>query len=352
MTARASHLTNLLTTLVFVLIVASPMTLHMLVKGPTESRVEKRRLAPTPTLADARADWQGFPEVVNTWMRDHFGLRRTYLQIGFLVNEVLPTSVKFNAVHGDDGWLFNTLNAALAQHRGLLPYTAGEADAWLDGLEEVQARAEASGAIFLATVPPNKHTIYSEYLSEYPRKVAGETRLGELYDRAEARQLPLIDLRDVLFAAKPHIKVYFQTDSHWTELGAFEAFQKLRNAMIERGFDVPALPIEGLNVTFMEDFQGDLYGLIGEADGPPERVRTVQINRDWPVEPKGSLLIIGDSFSDWLIKFFEVVFEEVTMVGNNGGDMDISAIQPGAYDVVLLEIVERYLINPLEVKSD
>ena len=341
-----NRLKHLLTALSFVVIIAVPMVLHMARQGPADAGAENRALAAAPSLAGLTENWRAFPETVNAWMRDHFGLRRTYLQIGFEMDKVLPSSADFKAVRGDDGWLFNTLNGALAQHRGLLPFAGGEADAWLDALARMQAHVESSGAVFIAAIAPNKHTIYPEKLSTYPRQIAGETRLDEVQRRANTRDLPLVDLRPALMAAKADEKIYYQTDSHWTDLGAYQGFVEVRRALLDRGITVPNVPQDSLKRREKTDFQGDLYGLLGIEDGAPETVTLIK--RPEAMGPKaGSILIIGDSFTGQLQKYFESTFETVDFVGNNAGDPDFREVDPGNYDVVLFEIVERYLSRAL-----
>ena len=346
MVAHLTTLRNLLTTLAFVVIVAVPMALHMAQQSPTDAGAENRALATAPTFSELAGNWSGFPDAVNAWMRDRFGLRATYLQIGFELDKVLPSSANFKAVRGDDGWLFNTLNGALAQHRGLLPFATGEADAWLDALFEMQTYIEASGPVFVAAIAPNKHTIYPEYLTGYPRQVAGETRLDEVQRLAAHRDAPLIDLRPGLMAAKDRGKIYYQTDSHWTDLGAYHGFQALRDALLARGVEIPDIPDDALVLREKPDFQGDLYGLLGIEDGAPERVTLIK--RPQIAGPKpAAILIVGDSFTGQLQKYFEATFQTVDFLGNNAGDPDFSGIDLNQYDVVLFEIVERYLSRPL-----
>ncbi|MEO3413973.1 hypothetical protein AAFO92_04850 [Roseovarius sp. CAU 1744] len=350
MSDRLHSAKNLLTALSFVALVALPVLLHLARQNPVDAGAENRRLAPPPSLAGMRADWAAFPDTVNAWMRDHFGMRRTYLQIGFEMDKVLRSSAAFKAVRGDDGWLFNTLNGALALHRGLLPFAAGEAGAWLDGLDQIQVRAEAAGAVFIAAIAPNKHTIYPEYLSAYPRRVAGETRLDEVQRLARARGLPLIDLRPALLAAKSDTKVYYQTDSHWTDLGAYHGFRELRRALTDRGIAVPDIPQGALRLRLKDDFRGDLYGLLGEENGAPETVTLVK-RPDLAGPKAGRILIIGDSFTAQIRKYFAATFETVDVIDNAAGAPDLSHLRPGAYDVVLFEIVERYLSRPLTPRS-
>lgn len=344
-------LRNMLTALLFVTLVTLPMLLHLLQDRPQDSSTENRRLAEAPTLVALRDDWNGFPEKINAWMRDHFGLRRSYLKLGFELDKVLRSTADLKAVRGDDGWLFNTLNGALALHQGLLPFAANEADDWLDGLQEVQAAAEASGAVFVAIITPNKHTIYPEHLSAYPRKVAGESRLDEAHRRARARGLPLVDLRAPLETAKEGEQVYYQTDSHWTDLGAWHGFRQVRAALTAQGVTLPDIPREALISTIDPDFQGDLYRLVGVEDGTPERATLLTVDQDRLDRKGGSILYYGDSFAGQFLKYLEATFTTVTFVDNNAGEPDLTMINAGDYDVVLFQIVERYLSRPLAPKS-
>lgn len=344
MTQRIIAFRDLLTALAFVVLISAPMLLHLTRAGPAESTVENRRLSPAPALSDALTNWNGLPEEVNAWMRDHFGLRRTYLKIGFQLDKVLRSSASFKAVRGDEGWIFNTLNGALALHRGLLPFSEGEADRWLDGLVQVQQATESSGAIFIAMIAPNKHTVYPEFLSAYPKQAAGETRLDEVLRRGEARGLPILDPREVLQTAKAQgAKVYYKTDSHWTEFGAYLGFTQIQGALNAGGISVPAIPADALIQSTDDAFRGDLYGLLGEENGAPETVQTITIDQAQIGPKAGSVLLIGDSFSNLLIKFLEATFETVVFTDNRSGEPDLTAIRDGQYDVVIYQVVERYL---------
>ncbi|WP_299843386.1 hypothetical protein [uncultured Roseovarius sp.] len=339
---------NLLTALSFVVLITTPVLLHLTSGGSVDSKVENRRLSPAPALSQALTNWTTLPEETNAWMRDHFGLRRTYLKIGFQLDKVLRSSGSLNAVRGDDGWIFNALNGALALHQGLLPFSEGEADRWLDGLTLVQDTAEASGATFIAMIAPNKHTIFPEYLSGYPNKAAGESRLDEVLRLARTRKLPLFDLRDTLKEAKTHDKIYYETDSHWTEIGAYIGFSELRSALNARGANIPDIPRDALILSTDKDFRGDLYGLLGEENGVPETIQTVEIDQKQIGPKAGSILLIGDSFSNSLVKYLEATFESVTFTDNRSGEPDLSSIAEKRHDVVVYQVVERYLSRPFK----
>lgn len=109
---------------------------------------------------------------------------------------------------------------------------------------------------------------------------------------------------------------------------------------MEWGFDVPDIPFDTLVLEEDATFRGDLYRMIGEQDGAPETITVVR-----PPQPKtnraGRMLIIGDSFVGHIQKYFDANFERVDVIGNNSGKPDLSEINPGTYDAILFEIVER-----------
>jgi alginate O-acetyltransferase complex protein AlgJ len=77
-------------------------------------------------------------------------------------------------------------------------------------------------------VPPNKETIYGEYLPKDIAQSKGETRLEKflVYMKGHS-DVNILDLRPKLLNAKQHQQVYFSTDTHWNGYGLFFGYQKL-----------------------------------------------------------------------------------------------------------------------------
>lgn len=351
-------------------LLALPLLGHALSPPREISALENRTLANPPALADAAGDWPSFPGRVSEWLEDRFGFRDQLLSFFVALDRRLQIGAERLAVRGDDGWLFLTNADSLLSHQGRLPFRPGEADAWLARAAEIAASAEAAGARFVVLVPPDKQTVYPERLSAYPRQLANETRLETLERLAPERGIAFVSPLAALQDAKSQGEVYFKTDTHWAPLGAFVAYSALIDALREMGAPVEALEEERIDWTIRDDYVGDLYGILGEANGAPESYLAASIAEPAPVreiaalpslswegfesrrivmEPRGrpSVLVLGDSFSDALLPFLQESFDEVTFAHHRLGGFPPEAIEAGAYDVVVLEIVERFLNRPL-----
>jgi len=371
MTFPRASIAPTLATALFVGLLATPLVGQLISSGSTTSETERRALAAAPPVSEVVTDWPAYPEQVNAWMNDHVGFRRELIRLyGAVERELeLELEVRGDAVRGDDGWLFATVNSALAMHQGLKPFVGSEAEAWLNRLAELRARSQEAGAVFVVLTPPNKHSVYPEHLSNYPRRAAGEGRLEALERLAPQFGVTLINPRDALIAAKARRTVFYRTDTHWTTYGAYVGYLALMEALIERGVETRVLDDEGLGSATTDTFAGDLYGLLGVEDGQPETVEEITLRSPSPIaenilleayeygpfkarrfvmEPRGlpSVLVLGDSFSMKLLPYLRESFDEVTYLHHRSGAAPLEVIEPGRYDVVVFQIVERLLSSP------
>ncbi len=370
MTQPPGHpLADRLVALAFMALISTPLVVHLAAPASTATGLENRALAERPDWPGSTAEWRSLPEDLNAWLSDRFGLRRELISLGARLAWLTRPEGNQRAVRGEDGWLFGGMNNALAMHKGLFPFAPGEARTWLAGAEAIADASAAAGADFAVLLPPNKHSIYGGRLPRHSPRVGGETRLDVLMRLGGDAGLLMVDPRPALIEQSPFEKVFYQTDSHWTDFGAYLGAQALVEALMRRGVPARPLPLDELDRTTVDDFRGDLYGLLGEADGAPETVDLLAARRptphrreeldafDWRVfdayrlraEPSGRprLLLIGDSFGLIMLKFLIESFDEVTFVHYRGGEVPLAAIEPGRYDVVVFEMVERMLSYPL-----
>jgi hypothetical protein len=350
---------------------SAPIAVQIIAPAPDVSALEKRVLARPPSLADALTDWRGFPDRVNAWLGDRFGLRGALLALYVRLDKAVETGAERSAVRGDDGWLFATTGDSLRSHVGRRPFVDGESDAWLGGVAGLAEAAREVGAAFVVLIPPDKKTVYAEKLSDYPRSIPGETRRETLLRRAPERGLALVSPAAELEAAKAEGDVYHRTDTHWNDRGAWVAYGALMATA--RAAGVAAEPLDPARLTWRPEqgFVGDIYGLLGEANGAPEtRERAVIADsavieetvalpelcaegfdcRRFVMRPRGRprVLVLGDSFADALLPYLRESFDEVTVLHHRFGAVPREAIEPGRYDLVVLEMVERFLNRPLE----
>ncbi|MGI9317434.1 MAG: alginate O-acetyltransferase AlgX-related protein, partial [bacterium] len=100
---------------------------------------------------------------------------------------------------------------------------------WSRGLKRKQAWLNSLGVRYLLVPIPGKLSIYSEYLPDRIGKIAGTTRLQGF--RAHLLDMPesdfVVDAYRVLLEAKPLGQMYFRTDTHWNDDGAYQVYAKV-----------------------------------------------------------------------------------------------------------------------------
>lgn len=311
---------------------------------------------------------------VSTWFNDRLGMRYPLIVLDSHWRlQVWRLRFRGDVLFGHAGWLFFNDNpplpgARLADVRGALRMNEAEIatiDRQMASAKE-QFAACRKGAFVV--VAPNKQSIYPEELRKDGAYRRG--RLDDLLARLtpEARSM-FIDPRPELRAAKSRhgVPVYHPTDSHWNDLGAFIAYQKVVDALASANLiDHPELAtLEGVDIHAEGSAGGDvatrlLYlpwnfpdqhiALRGEAQFPlslhTERDRVLISN------PSGrrKLLILADSFGPPLASLLARHFAKVEMLSRPTwpaafhGEM-IAGRNP---DVVMIEIAERSLPELLQ----
>src|SRR5205823_146236 len=137
---------------------------------------------------------------------------------------------------------------------------------WQQLLETRRDWLSRRGIKYLFVIPPDKHSIYPEYLPKWLAKRASQTKLDQFFAHMKAHSsVPVVDLRPPLEHAKKTTGVYLCTDSHWNTFGGFVGYRStilaLANQMpgleplLYEAFDWKAKPTPG----------GDLANMLGQA---------------------------------------------------------------------------------------
>jgi hypothetical protein len=355
-------LTRPLTMIVFFVIALVPVVLfdH---GGPGHLSPYQLARAPFPNYFAPHTFRQ-----MGDWFADRIGLRNLFVEIGALLNlEILRISTNRNVLIGNHGWLFwsdyeKEPAVMMLDVRGELRFQSTEIsniNSNLHGIADAFARC---GKTVLITIAPNKQSIYGENL--LPESKAS-SRLDDLLGKLDpsARSI-ILDAREPLKKAKgtQRLPLYFKTDSHWNELGAFEVYHEIVQRLARVGtvylpelagldhYDVKVEPSAGgdLSVQMLQApwlFSDDTVHLLPKSELP--RAEQVYINQSSSIyqnnQGKGRLVLIGDSFSPLLARFLSSHFKEVDhqLVAEPKFDASVAA-RSGA-DVEILEVVERHL---------
>lgn len=263
---------------------------------------------------------------------------------------------------GREGWLYYTGDRSIQDYQGLEQLTQ-EYLALIDAkLTRLKERLGGRGIDFVVAIAPDKHTIYPEYLPESIQKVQPGTRLDQImtYNQEHAGA-PVLDLRVEMLQRKQAEVVYYRTDSHWNDLGAYYAYSAIMNVLAPQ---YPALAPHSLSdytISRREVTGRGLAELISLQFFFSDEMVTLEphyLKRALPAavtfEPEDSMLtfaraiddpslptavIFRDSFSTALIPFFEEHFRRVVFVWSM--KIDYELIDHEQPDVVIVEVVER-----------
>ncbi len=81
---------------------------------------------------------------------------------------------------GRDGWLFFTGKQMIENYRGVKTFTPGELQNWQTLLEKRRDWLARRGIKYLCVIPPDKHSIYPEYLPAWMTKVQAADQVGSV----------------------------------------------------------------------------------------------------------------------------------------------------------------------------
>jgi len=200
------------------------------------SNREKRRLAVKPDLSIS-ALWKGdFQDQFNDYFRDHFGLRNETINLARWFRESLfSQSISDKVIIGRDGWRYYSIDGSLRDFIGEYRPTEEDLRRWVNALKLKRLWLESLGVHYLLVPIPGKMSVYPEYLPQRIRKVAGVTRLEAFreYISAMPESDSVIDAYRILLEAKSEGQMYFRTDTHWNDDGAYRVYASTIHALAD-----------------------------------------------------------------------------------------------------------------------
>ena len=295
----------------------------------------------------------------------HFAFRPALITAdALLLEKVFLTSNTASVITGNDGWLYYSstlpdfLRKDTLSERGMYNL--------VHNLRLVKDYVEGQGAKLLFMIPPNKNTLYGEYMPYYAslkyRSEGPGHRLRPLFERED---IPYLDLFQ-LFQSQNEV-LYFREDSHWNNKGALLVYHE---ALERLGKEHETY--QGAEVTRVKDHFGDLSAMIYPALQSAEwdyhyagsgnytyvstaasRSGTVSVE-DYHIEAacdsaRDRLLMYRDSFGNSLIPFFanEYSYSVFSKTIPYKLASDLEAYRP---DHVIIERVERsirdFIVSP------
>jgi alginate O-acetyltransferase complex protein AlgJ len=352
---------------IFVVAIFLPMSAQLLKAHKDVSISEKRTLAKRPDFPRSMDETKRFPNRFEVYANDQFGLRSFFLRLHSRVKYTLGMEIAKQVIMGRDGWLFlNERDNVLAQYRGLYNFSQAEL---MDVIEVMAARKawlEEKGIPFLTVIAPNKHTIYPEYLPHGLRGKVGKSPMDQLTSYLSLHPVfSLVDLRPSVTEAKQRDRVFYRTDSHWSDTGGFTGYRQIMK-QVKPLF--PMIEPEDPNDYSLEErtINGDLTYMLYLDGVISEKAKVMVLKRPTRVKRTENLwqrangqvgmmtfytnrpelpsaLIFCDSFIWGMSKFLSESFDRTILVQHQGFNFYSDIVEHEKPDIVIYEMAERLL---------
>ena len=232
------------------------------------SSAEKRRLAELPALDLKAKTLTTFPSRFEAYFNDHFGYRNLFIRrYNRIMKKYFAKSPVPNVLIGKNNWLFYTFSNLIDDFVGADPFTQSELETWRSNLEHKRDWLAKHGIRYLFVVAPNKQTIYPEYLPDYLQKDRGQSRLQQLSAYLKTHSdVSILDLSTALNEEKQRHRVYYLTDTHWNDRGAYTAYLAIMDRVVQWFPEASVTQNKIIETENIPGPGGDLAGMLDMAD--------------------------------------------------------------------------------------
>ncbi|MDP2071189.1 MAG: acyltransferase family protein [Methylotenera sp.] len=240
---------------------------------------------------------------------------------------------------GKQDWLFlgNSYDNTVAKLKLAIVPSDSEIEATKEIFSNISKVGAQSNTKVILIVGPNKSSIYSEYL---PDELLPSTKKYSSFFLGNLKDVPNLTVYnptdDLLNSKKNEGILYWMTDTHWNNKGAFLAYSGFSKLL--------GLPVPQVEFQHSSTHSGDLIGISKLKDFPLHaednwdvvwKNKPVWTENEIPDEQKtafGSatvvsnqnplstkyVWVVGDSFTGALKQYFNATFKEVRYVGQWG----------------------------------
>lgn len=329
---------------------------------------ENRLLAGPPAMPRDPAGLRAFHGAADAYVADHFPPRAQLIGTLNYLRYRAGVSGSSRVIVGRDGWLYYDNGSHMGAVRGTPRLDEAAARAWLDALAGRSEALRARNIAYLVLVAPDKEAVYPQHAPVWfrPDPDRAAIRLPRAAAQAHAGEV-LYPAAEIRAAAQAGVKAYSPYETHWTGLGAYEAYAALMSRLQAMGVTGAPRPLSAF--AYVAHTRGrtprNLALMLGIASFVPidhpevedpamdGKLTTTWLTHaiDW-TKPrvvdtdqlgKPVLLITMDSFSTALLPYLYGDFSRIIIAHNQDGAWRGDLIERFKPDVVVTEVVESGL---------
>lgn len=329
------------------------------------SKKENRNLAELPIMfKNGHFNLDFFSEYDN-YFADRFGGRNKLIAIDNIIQHAIMKGNYFNekAVMGKNGWLFyisekDGNNLADYRKDNLLTYK--ELSSFKNKVNETITWCRDNNIPCIFLICPNKHSIYPE---NYPfDRPDGITRADQLISVLKSLNAAFVFSRDFIFLQKNNYNfpLYYETDTHWNQMGAYLSFKELKEKLHVFFKDTPFPDINYKSKISYNMNNGDLLSMLNLTNLKCTYVNLspIDLKNDFYIYLKNEgrkgvhtcgkdtslprALVFRDSFFTALEPFVSPLFRETEYLWKYFGEEDKGFVLQYKPDIIIFECVERH----------
>lgn len=334
-----------------------------------KSADENRNLAPLPVLSAATLP--DFPQQFEAYYNDRLAFKPLLVQLRSIIKYLCwGTSGSAQVGVGNDGFLFLLGSRMDWICKSESPFSPAQLEQWQAALKLRSDRLSRQGISYFFVVAPEKPSIYPDLVPASLRPVRVRSGIDQLEACAYGK-FQFLNLKPALRAARKSAgQVYFRTDTHWNDEGAYSAYREIVLRLREKFPQVPVPLSHAQFSSSRQESSGDLSRLMGLSgwlkeenaslsprvlDGLPggsidlgaEKVFVEQSAATDKHLPR--VLVVHDSFGTKLRPLLPRHFSAVCFLRKFSVDgafeLDQNLIDTFKPDIVIHLLVERHVMN-------
>ncbi len=311
--------------------------------------------------------------IMSTSSKQGFGQISDYFfQKAFLINNYNHLRIKIgdrvfspNVLTEQNSWLEYTGGGNIDDYQNAISFSRINLREFNEQIKLVDQFGKKNNIEILIVIAPNKATIYPDKLPSQIKVISKKSRLDQVLESLSPQtNITFLDVRPALQIARQERDVYFQTDTHWNQFGAYIAYLEIIKILSKEHPLLSPYSQDTIDFTETQSTMG-LANMIEATylteqktvrEKNPEFVKSIIISEPsngyhetaWiPNSQAPSALVYHDSFgyfnlNDYLMLSFSktnfIHFESTQYLNSK----TVEYFQP---DIIIIEIVERNLQN-------
>jgi len=327
---------------------------------------ENREPAPAPSPPRSASELRAWPKAMDAYVTDGFPARKHLISILNYLRYRMGVSGGSQVIVGRDGWLYYDNGTHLGAARNDPTFTDDQARDWLAGLAGRTEWLKARGIRHLLLIGPDKEMIVPQHGPAWfqgpdPNRPAPLlTRLNATAGAGE-----IVDPGPVLRQqARWGLNVYNPYETHWTGLGAYQAYVMVMQRLAAAGITDGPRPLSAFEEITDDPFKprnlSEMLGIASFVDADYQQFRDPQTasttvwltdKHDWTAPQiietghagKPVLLLLRDSFSLALLPFLEGHFSRIVIYHHKDGFWRPELVERYKPDVMIFEVIESGL---------